>query len=88
MDEAEAAAVRRRPPLGRRISRRLSLVVRVPSLLASRALARSRESISLQPPPVIRTRAFRTTVLLPGGTQRTVSPRRVTGRGGGGREDG
>ena len=72
MDQ-DNSPVDRRARLGRRISRRLSLVVRVPSLLASRTLSRSRESVITQPSSDARTRAFRVTVQLPGGAQRTVS---------------
>ena len=82
MDKAEtrvtqlaSATIRRAPMLGRKITRRLSLVTRVPSLLVNRnyQVTGSRESIRIRPPRPRKVRSFHVTVVLPDDSQRTVS---------------
>ena len=82
MDKAEtrvtqlaSATIRRAPMLGRKITRRLSLVTRVPSLLVNRnyQVTGSRESIRIRPPRPRKVRSFHVTVVLPDESQRTVS---------------
>ena len=67
--------LRRAPLLGRKISRRLSLVTRAPSLLLNRnyQVTGSRESIRIRAPRPRKVRSFHVTVVLPDACRRTVS---------------
>ncbi|KAF0287434.1 hypothetical protein FJT64_014128 [Amphibalanus amphitrite] len=68
-----SSTLRRAPMLGRKITRRLSLVTRVPSLLTNRnyQVTGSRESIRIRAPRPRKVRSFHVTVVLPDDSQRT-----------------
>ena len=75
VSQLAGSTLRRAPMLGRKITRRLSLVTRVPSLLVNRnyQVTGSRESIRIRPPRPRKVRSFHVTVVLPDESQRTVS---------------